>query len=602
MELSNVSVVANILNTVQMPSLLTTSNSTSNRDMDTKSKLGNRRRSNMMKPSTMNRSKENITPRLNYRISNSQTPPRGRANTMTSVALRTPKVAAVKTKKRSKSKKNSYESLRTPVKAMKVKSRNHRQGPLHERKNYSLIMSSPKLNSPRKREHIFMDDALSRCNAPDPWDMHSLASGIEEDVGHDRYSSIEQSPVKKRKDAISSFFDKGNSILSPIANPLHRFPPRVMQPRKNMPMVRIRPSNIIGRKEQVKGDIAVTLARMKVDDPGNVNYDGMPSTKSNKLQQVSHYNGAHNKNLKSFKARPKQIFIKNSDETEQMNNTSPLRMSRRRALMDRNANTLPPTSTKAGKTAPTYVYVGPSDTCDDEITFYSNGSGIINTVGGECTELSALNNTICIGLESGVGYATESTHARGEELMSDMAKNAAQMEGQMVEEVHALGEIIGNDCEGITGSSYEAANSLMMQMAKQHTYILGAGRDTCGAIYESDRSNEQTEATEKRGTFMNLRDAIKRRKEKWFDTVNNAYQMEGETVDEVHAFGEKIGKDCEGIAEFSYEGVDDSVLSQISKDNFLRCAGGEFDGTTDIKATQRFLDELSCDDEDTSEV
>ena len=75
-----------------------------------------------------------------------------------------------------------------------------------------------------------------------------------------------------------------------------------------------------------------------------------------------------------------------------------------------------------------------------------------------------------------------------------------------------------------------------------------------------------------------------------------------ETVDEVHAFGEKIGKDCEGIAEFSYEGVDDSVLSQISKDNFLRCAGGEFDGTTDIKATQRFLDELSCDDEDTSEV
>ena len=547
-----------------------------------------------MKPSSMNGSKENITPRLNSRISNSSQTLRGDRANITSVTLRTPKVAAAKTRKRAESKKNRLESLRTPVKAMQVKGRNHCHGPLHDRKIDSL-MSSPKLNCPTKREHIFMDDVLSRFNAIDPWDTDSLASAAE-DKNSDRYASIEQSPVKKRKDAISSFFEKNNSILSPIANPLHRFPPRVMQPRRNTPMVRIRPSNIIGRKEQVKRDIAATLARMKVDEPGNVNYDGMPSTKSNKLQHVSHYNGAFNKNLKSFQARPKQIFIKNSDETEQMNNTSPLRMSRRRALMDRNANTLSPTSTNA---TPTYIYVGPSTTYDDEITFDTSGSEII--VGGECAELSALNDAICIGLENGVSYATENTHPRGKELISDMVKNAAQMEGQMVEEVHALGETIGIDCEGITGSTYEAANSLMMQMAKQQTYILGAGRETCGATYESERSNEQTEATtEKRGTFMKLRDAIKRRKERWFDSVNNAYQMEGETVDEVHAFGEKIGKDCEGIAGFSYKVVD-SVLPQITKDNFLSCAGEEVDGTTDIIVTQRLLDELSCDDEDTSE-
>lgn len=599
-----------------------------------------------MNPSSMNGSKENITPRLNSRISNSQRPSRGRAN-ITSVALRTPKVAAVKTRRRSESKNKLSESLRMPANAMKVKSRNHRHGPLHEQNNrhnqHHKIDSlmSPKQYSPRKREHIVMGDVSSRFNALDPWDTNSLASAAE-DMNSDRYASIEQSPIKKRKAAISSF-DKGNSILSPIANPLHRFPPRVMQPRRNTPKVRIRSSNIIDRKEQVKRDIAATLARMKVDEPGNVNYDGMPSTKSNKLQHVSHYNG--NKDLKPFQSRLKQIFMKNSDETEQMNNTSSVRMSRHRALMDRNANTLSPTSTKASDTSPTYIYVRPSNTFDDEITFYTNGSGI--TVGRECAELNALNDALCMGLESGVRYATEYTHAHGNELISDMVNNAAQIEGQMVEELHALGETIGNDCEGITGSSYEAANSLLMQMAKQQSYIFGMGKETCGAMDEdtigndcegiagssyeaanslmmqmakqqshifsagketcgammdeNECSNEQTEATtEKRGTLKKLRDAIKKRKEKWFDTVNNAYQMEGETVDEVHAFGEKIGNDCEGIAGFSYEVVD-SVLSQIKKDNFLCCAGEEVDDTMDVLLTQRLLDKRSCEDEATSE-
>jgi len=267
---------------------------------------------------------------------------------------------------------------------------------------------------------------------------------------------------------------------------------------------------------------------VKANEPGNVNYEGIPSKKSNKSQYVRHYNGDFNNNLKSFQARPKRILIQNSDETEHM--TSPLRKRSHGALMGRKVNTSSPTLTKASNTSPVYIYLsGQSSIYDDELTFNTTGSGI--TVGRECGKLRGLNDAICIGLESGVSYAAENNIDPGKELISDMAKNAKHMEGQMVEEIHALGETIGNDCEVISGSYYEAANSLMMQMAKQQSYICGAGNETCGAMDEIGYvcSDDQTEATtEKKSTLKKLRDAIKTKKDKLFKKGNDVANSAGE--------------------------------------------------------------------------
>jgi len=334
---------------------------------------------------------------------------------------------------------------------------------------------------------------------------------------------------------------------------------------------------------------------VKANEPGNVNYEGMPSKKSNKSQYARHYNGDFNNNLKSFQARPKRILMQNSDETEHMSNISSIRKRSHGALMGRDANASSPTLTKASNTSHAQIYLfGPSATYDDELTFNTTGSGM--TVGRECTELRGLNDAICIGLESGVSYATENNIDDGKEQFRVMAKNAKQMEGQMVEEIHALGETIENGCEGTS----DAANSLMMQMAKRQGNLFDAGKETCGAMDEIGYvcSDDQTEATtEKKGTLKKLHDAIKKRKGKWFDTTaNNALRTEGETVD-----GETIEKDCEGIAEFSYEVVD-SVLSKIANQNFLCCARyEEVDGTTDVIVTERLLDERHYENEDTSE-
>jgi len=566
------------------------------------------------------------------------------------------------------------KKTRTKEKAksrIKLKSRNNLQSPLqdiHNRYGLNRVDSllspgSPytpaKQHSLRKREHMILDKVGSRFGALspwdkdslnlNPWDTHSLASGTEEDVGHDRYSSMEHSPVKTHRTATSSM-NKGNSFYSPIANPLHRFPPRVMGSDRRKPEVQIRTTSMADRKEQVKRDIAATLAHMNEDELGNIIYkprsaaDILASKKSIKSQDVNNYNGNLNGNLKRvgwgeenkgnhYRGRPKPITVEgarsiDSADDERLikkiskvsikekkqvvkSNTrlrSPIRKFRRhKSLMDRSVKSLSPNSTHSSNTAPTkYIFAfGSANTYDDEITFHTNESAI--SIGRECDELRALNDTICIGLKNGVKYVNgnhlkDSAIAHGEELISDMVKNAAQMEGQMVQEFHALGEKMDTDCERIRGceeitrSPYDAIDSMMMQMAKQESYSFDARNEgeSSDEQTDSEYNDEQSDETnDKKGeTLKSLRNAIKT---KLFRKGNNvAAQMGGQMVEEFHSLGENMGtEDCEGINECKklpespYNAVNSMMQMAKQQQSYLFGARNESEYVNSDEQTER---------------
>jgi len=109
-------------------------------------------------------------------------------------------------------------------------------------------------------------------------DTRSMDSDAEEcHIGFDRYTSVEGSPIKKRKSE-----NKENLVMTPTANPLHRLPLRMSRPgwsgRKESKDPIKSPTAIDKRKEQVKRDIATTLASMKEDELGNIMYNPRSET------------------------------------------------------------------------------------------------------------------------------------------------------------------------------------------------------------------------------------------------------------------------------------------------------------------------------------
>jgi hypothetical protein len=350
------------------------------------------------------------------------------------------------------------------------------------------------------------------------WDTKSLDSGVEEDyhdLGFDKYTSVEQRTTISSKSG-----NKENNPTTPIANPLHRLPPRMLWPgrsgRKQAKGLIKSSSVVCNRKEQLKRDIATAHANMKEDELGNIAYKPrsaaniLASKNSNIFTRSLHHMNTDSEKINDVPkhhrtrlaetdvvrspfrlARQKALIEEyrsiDSDETEpfddkfvikkKKSSTKPkselrdssFRLDRQRVNMNQRVN-FSPTSAATNDAAPTkYIYAfDSSNTMDDDdvLTFRTKG---------ECEDLTILNDTIC------------------EVVLGGMTESAIQMEENMLKEFNALGRTMDGDCEPVCGFVNSAC----------------ADNDPVNPLLYAESEITETNDMDNEGPFKVFRNALK---------------------------------------------------------------------------------------------
>eukprot|EP00979_Chaetoceros_neogracilis_P003430 scaffold592_cov272-Chaetoceros_neogracile.AAC.41 len=408
----------------------------------------------------------------------------------------------MRSRSKSKNNKRSKSRARGGLSDVVLKVRHNNQRYRHDVNRIDSLFSPGSPYTPKKygrsKHREQMHDSPS-FHAHHSWDTKSLDSGVEEDyhdLGFDKYTSVEQRTTISSKSG-----NKENNPTTPIANPLHRLPPRMLWPgrsgRKQAKGLVKSSSVVCNRKEQLKRDIATAHANMKEDELGNIAYKPrsaaniLASKNSNIFTRSLHHMNTDSEKINDVPkhhrtrlaetdvvrspfrlARQKALIEEyrsiDSDETEPFDDKfvikkkksltkpkselrdSSFRLDRQRVNMNQRAN-FSPTSAATNDAAPTkYIYAfDSSNTMDDDdvLTFRTEG---------ECEDLTMLNDTIreCIGLGNGIIQTKESklkVDVGCEDILGGMTESTMQMDKSMVKEFNALGGTMDRDCEPVYG-------------------------------------------------------------------------------------------------------------------------------------------------------
>jgi hypothetical protein len=342
----------------------------------------------------------------------------------------------MRSRSKSKNNKRSKSRARGGLSDVVLKVRHNNQRYRHDVNRIDSLFSPGSPYTPKKygrskrREQMHASPSF---HAHHSWDTKSLDSGVEEDyhdLGFDKYTSVEQRTTISSKSG-----NKENNPTTPIANPLHHLPPRMLWPgrsgRKQAKGLVKSSSVVCNRKEQLKRDIATAHANMKEDELGNITYK--PRSAANIL-------ASKNSNIEKISDVPKHHRTSLAETATSDVVRSPFRLARQRALIEEYRSIYTDltelnqrvnyslTSATTNDTAPTkYIYAfDSSNTMDDDdvLTFRTKG---------ECEDLTILNDTIC------------------EVVLGGMPESAIQMEENMVKEFNALGRRMDGDCEPVYG-------------------------------------------------------------------------------------------------------------------------------------------------------
>ena len=510
-----------------------------------------------MKPLNLSWSKEKIKPWSKSKIrQRSKSKTKGTSNTQTTTSV---KVVVAKSESRQRSKPRTKGGQSDPQMTSLTKAQNN----IHRHHDLNRIDSlcspgSPytpcrKVGSSRKREQ--MNGIVTSFQAL-AWDMKSVDSDEDEvHKGFDRYSSVEGSPIKKRK-----LDNKMNLIMTPIENPLHRLPPRMMLPRRSR-RKQIKSSSVIGnRKKQVKRNIATTLANVKEDELGNSMYrprsadDAFASKNANIFTRRSNNMNNHSghsravpkcrvtrldttKN-KDVRTKNKGVRRKDLEDTSYGRTNlsckprfalwSPIRRSVRfRSKDDDETETLDKKVTceeKEPSTKPRFVVRSPirmsrqralmgqsgnlsptsMDTSGTAPAKYIYASGSYNTVdddaltfrtgtaGEQCKDLNVLTDAVCVGLENGISYANK----KGRKV--DAGCHSEGLLGGVVKSAAQIENTLVEEWNALGGKTavdfepaYECVNSTCAD------YDRANDRANDWLYGESESSEESTETNDK---------------------------------------------------------------------------------------------------------
>ena len=328
-----------------------------------------------------------------------------------------------------------------------------------KKKVCDLLLSPLSIHTPRTRKKkVFFRQFVMN----DGWDELSFLSNnnslLEEQEGIDRYTSIEQSPVKRFKPHCN---DKENTMM----NPLHRPPPRFARGKRQ----EYQRLDDMSSKASSRGWDSVKGKTTGYNRPSAVRFSDMMMRSPNSIRLA-------NVMVRSPPLLGNKVVERCLTQSgKKVMFQSPIEINRARSLFDNSPSLGSPSgsSMQTSSTAPTKFVYANATSSDDSITLHTyDYDDTVLTLDKDCDDFQGrLCNTINQRTERHCG----SMIRMNEERLKNAVASAAVSERRVLDECKRLGEGMNSDYEKIIDLSYEKMPSSVMEFSKKKSFCIVTG-------------------------------------------------------------------------------------------------------------------------------